>query len=109
MPIAIAMMVVAVVIAIAIIGLLWAMVIMLPLYAYFAAAVYLVWRSNRNEAERQADKSAWLKREAERQRLFNEQELRAWYSSIEKDSRTASKREKVLRRFDSARDTSNKK
>ncbi len=109
MPVVIALIVGVVVLTIALIGLVWAVVVLVPFYAYVALAVCLVWRSNRREAHRQADTSASIKREADRQRLFNEQEMRAWRSSFEKQSRTASKREKVLRRFDSTRDTTEKK
>ena len=89
MPVAIALVVGVVVLAIALIGLVWAMIFLLPFYAYVAAAVYLVWRSNRKHA----DLAASVAREAERQRLFNEQEMRAW-RSVEMDSRAASRREK---------------
>ena len=104
MPVAIALIVGVVVLATALIGLLWAMIFLLPFYAYVALAWYLVWRSNRKHAQL----SASVEREAERQRLFNEQEMRAWRSSFEEESRAASRREKVLRRFNSARDPKKK-
>ena len=99
MPVAIALIVGVVVLATALIGLVWAMIFLLPFYAYVALAFYLVWRSNRKHAQL----SASVEQEAERQRLFNEQEMRAWRSSFEEESRAASRREKVLRRFNSAR------
>ena len=99
MPIAIALIVVAVVLTMALIGLIWAVIVLLG-YACAALAVYLIWRSNRRHAEM----SASVQREADRQRLFNEQELRAWRRSIETAERSASRREKALRRFDSTRD-----
>ena len=100
MPIAIALIVVAVVlVAMALIGLIWAGIVLLG-YAYGALAVYLIWRSNRKYVEL----SQSVQREADRQRLFNEQEIRAWRRSIELAERSASRREKALRRFDSTRD-----
>ncbi|MBR1154607.1 hypothetical protein [Bradyrhizobium sp. JYMT SZCCT0428] len=100
MPVAIALIAGVLVLAIALIGLVWAIIFLLPFYAYVALAVYLVRRSNRA----QADLSASVEREAARQRRFNEQEMRAWNSSIEHDSRAASGRKKVVRRFDNERD-----
>ena len=51
MPVAIALIVGVVVLATALIGLLWAMIFLLPFYAYVALAFYLVWRSNRKHAQ----------------------------------------------------------
>jgi hypothetical protein len=72
MPVAIALIVGVVVLATALIGLVWAMIFLLPFYASVALAFYLVWRSNRKHAQL----SASVEREADRQRLFNEQEMR---------------------------------
>lgn len=72
---------------------------MLPFYAYVAAAVYLVWRINRREA----DLLASLKRDIDKQKQFNEQEMRAWQKSLEKDRRSDLKRVEALRRFDNSR------
>ena len=101
MPVAVAMVLIlgVVVFAIALIGLVWAIVFLLPFYAYVGIAVYLVWRSNRRKAELEAS----IVREVERQRLFNEQEMRAWRSSLE-DERQKPPAEDVLRRFDTPRD-----
>jgi uncharacterized membrane protein YbaN (DUF454 family) len=65
MPVAIALIVGVVVLAIALIGIVWPMVVLLPFYLYIAVAIYLVWRSNRKHA----DLSASVQREAEMQRL----------------------------------------
>ena len=98
MPVAVALFVGVVVLATVLIGLFWAMVILLPFYVYVAAAVFLIWRSNR----RHADLSASVERGAKRQRLLNEQEMRAWRNSLENESRAG--REKLVQRFDSTRD-----
>src|SRR6478672_10657419 len=101
MPVAVAMVLIlgVMVFAIALIGLVWAIVFLLPFYAYVGLAVYLVWRSNRRKAELEAS----IVREVERQGLFNEQEMRAWRSSLE-DERQKPPAEDVLRRFDTPRD-----
>lgn len=100
MPVAIALIIGIAVLAVFLIGVLWAIAVLLPFYAYLGLAVYLVWRSNRNR-ERQA---ASMAQEAERQRALNEQETRAWTASLERDQRSASKREKMLRDFDKSRE-----
>src|SRR4051794_10078162 len=102
MPVAVAIVLIlgVVVFAIALIGLVWAIVFLLPFYAYVGIAVYLVWRSNRRKAELEAS----IVREVERQRLFNEQEMRAWRSSLENDRQKPPAPEEVLRRLDSPRD-----
>ncbi|WP_441237145.1 hypothetical protein [Bradyrhizobium sp. 930_D9_N1_4] len=82
------------------VGLFWALVVMVPFYACVGLAIYFVWKSART----QANVTATLQREAERQRSFNEQEMRAWNASIEKNRRNATKRERALRRFDQTRD-----
>ncbi len=79
MPVAIALIIGVVVLATALIGLLWAMAVLLPFYAYIAAAAFLVVRSER----RHADLSASVEREVAAQRRFNEQEMRAWNTSLE--------------------------
>ena len=65
MPVVAAMVLIlgVVVFAIALIGLVWAIVFLLPFYAYVGIAVYLVWRSNRRKAELEAT----IVREVERQ------------------------------------------
>ena len=98
MPVAVALFVGVVVLATVLIGLFWAMVILLPFYVYVAAAIFLIWRTNR----RHADLSASVERGAKRQRLLNEQEMRAWRNSLEIESGAGP--EKQVRRFDSTRD-----
>jgi hypothetical protein len=102
MPVAVAIVIIlgVVVFAVALIGLVWAIFVLLPFYAYVGIAVYLVWRSNRRKAELEAS----IVREVERQRLFNEHEMRAWRSSLEDDRKKPLASEEVLRRFDSPRD-----
>jgi hypothetical protein len=92
------------VLAVCLIGIFWAVAFLLPFYAYIGAAVYLIWRSKRKEAEL-ADS---VQKEAQRQKLFNEQELRAWRNSLENERRNASGRDKALRNFDRTRDPSQK-
>lgn len=87
MPLAIALIIIAAVLATALIGLIWAMIFLLPFYGWVAIAIYLVLRSSRKEA----DLSASLRREAERQRSFNEQEMRAWRRSVETEDGDRSK------------------
>lgn len=100
MPVAIALIIGVVVLATSLIGLIWALIVLLPFYAYVALALYLVWRSNRKNA----DLSASIQREADRQRHFNEQEMHAWRQSLEEDrDQTMSRRGKGLRRFDNTR------
>ena len=98
MPFAVAMVLIlgVVVFAIALIGLVWVIVFLLPFYAYVGIAVFLIWRSNRRKAELEAS----IVREAERQRLFNEQEMRAWRSSLEDARQKPPAPEDVLRSFD---------
>jgi uncharacterized protein (DUF58 family) len=95
MPVAVAMVIIfgVVVFAIALIGLLWAIVFLLAFYAYVGIAVYLIWRSNRRKALLEAS----VVREVERQRLFNEQEMRAWNSSLDDDRQEPPVPEKVSR------------
>jgi hypothetical protein len=100
MPVAIALIVGVVVLAVCLVGILWALALLIPFYIYIGLAVYLVWRGKQKEAE--LAKS--VERENERQRLLNEQELRAWRDSLEKDRRSAARRERVLRNFDRTRD-----
>lgn len=99
-PVAIIIIVGIVLIAVALIGLVWSVLVLVPFYTFIGVALFLVWRSRRKQAEI----AATVEREAERQRLFNEQEMRAWQASLQKQQRIAAKREKMLRRFDSARD-----
>jgi ABC-type transport system involved in cytochrome bd biosynthesis fused ATPase/permease subunit len=100
MPVAIALIFGAMVLAVCLIGILWALALLLPFYAYIGAATYLIWRSKQKEAELAES----VARETERQRLLNEQEMRAWRASLENEQPDASRRERVLRRFDRTRD-----
>jgi uncharacterized protein (DUF58 family) len=104
MPVAIALIFVVVVLAVLLIGILWAIAFLLPFYAFIAVAAFLVWRGKQSDAEA----AALVERDAERQRLFNEQETNAWRSSLEKDRRNTSEREKTLRSFDRNCDPSKK-
>jgi hypothetical protein len=98
MPVAIGLIVI--VLAVTLVGFVWAVIVLLPFYAYLAVAVCLVWRSNQNNA----DLSASVEREAELQRHFNEQETRAWRRTLEEDNRrTTSRRERILTRAIPAR------
>ncbi len=74
MPVAIIIIVGVVLIAVALIGLIWSVLVLVPFYAFVAAAVFLMLRSRRKQAEIAAS----VQREAARQRLFNEREQRAW-------------------------------
>jgi membrane protein implicated in regulation of membrane protease activity len=100
MPVAMALIFGVMVLAIWLIGVLWAIALLILFSAYIGLAVYLVWRSKRKHAELAES----LQREAERERQFNEQEMRAWRDSLERDRRNASRRERALRSFDSTRD-----
>ena len=101
MPVVIARIVGVAVLAGFLIGVAWAIAVLLPFYAYVGLAFFFVWWSNRNR-ERQA---ASIELEAERQRQLNEQEMRAWTASLERGQRNASKREKMLRDLDRSRDS----
>jgi hypothetical protein len=100
MPVAIALIVGVVVLTVCLVGTLRVLALLLPFYAYIGLAAYLVWRGKKKEA----DLAESVEREIERQRLLNEQELRAWRASLEKERRNASRRERVLRNFDRTRD-----
>jgi hypothetical protein len=95
MPVAIALIFGVAVLAVCLIGILWTLALLLPFYAYIGAAVYLIWRGKQKEAE--LAKS--FERETLKERLFNEQELRAWQDSLEKDRKNLSPREKALCSF----------
>jgi uncharacterized protein (DUF58 family) len=103
-PLAIALIVVMVLLAAVLFGIPWVLIFLVPLYVYIGAAAYLIWQSRRHESELHAS----VRREAEQQRLFNEQEMRAWHAALEKNQRSAAKREKALRDFDRSRDPPNR-
>jgi membrane protein implicated in regulation of membrane protease activity len=98
-PVVVIIIVGVVLVAIALIGLVWAVLVLVTFYAFVGIAVFLIWRTRRKQAEIAAS----VQREAERQRLFNEQEQRAWQASLLKQRRNADKRERMLRQFDSTR------
>jgi uncharacterized iron-regulated membrane protein len=99
MPVAIVLIIGVVIIAIVLIGIIWSFLLLVPFYAFVGLAGFLIWRSRRKEAEIAAE----VEREAQRQRLLNEQETRAWQASLQRE-----RREKILRRFDSTRDPSDR-
>ena len=98
MPLAIALIFCVVLFAVFLVGVAWALAVLVPFYAYVGLAIYLVWKS----ARRQADVEAAVARDAERQRSFNEREMRAWNALIEKGSAQLAKHERALGRPDQA-------
>jgi uncharacterized protein (DUF58 family) len=100
MPVAIALILGVVLIAVCLLGFLWTLIFLVPFYAWIAAAAYLMWRSKRAENTLAAS----VEREAEQQRHFNEQEMRAWRASIEIERRNDTRRNKVLRSLDRSRE-----
>jgi hypothetical protein len=77
-PLAIALIAGVVVLAAVLLGILWALIFLIPFYVYAGAAVYLVWRARRRESDLQAS----VRREAEQQRTLNDQEMRAWQGAL---------------------------
>jgi type IV secretory pathway VirB3-like protein len=100
MPVAIALILGVVIIALCLIGFLWTLIFLVPFYAWIAVAAYLMWRSKRSEDALTAS----VEQEAERQRLLNDQEFRAWQASLEIERRNDSRRNRVLRSYDRSRD-----
>jgi hypothetical protein len=100
MPVAIALILAVVLIAVCLIGFLWTLILLVPFYAWIAVAAYLMWRSKQAEDALAAS----VEQEAERQRRFNDQEMRAWRASIEIERRNDGRRNKVLRSLDRSRD-----
>ena len=100
MPIVIALIGGVVLLVVVLVNLIWAAFLLVPIYAYIALAIYLVMRNRRRQAEADAD----IAREAERQRLLNDQEFKAWKAAAEGARRNVSKRDRALRRFDNERD-----
>ncbi|TFW52289.1 hypothetical protein CT676_42620 [Bradyrhizobium sp. MOS001] len=80
MPLAIALIFCVVLFAVLLVGIAWALAVLVPFYTYVGLAIYLVWRS----ARRQAGVEAAVARDAERQRSFNDREMRAWNAVNEK-------------------------
>ena len=79
-----------------VVHLFWALLILGPIYAYVALAVYLVLRERRRQDEVDAS-IAW---EAERQRLLNQKEFEAWKAAADGARRNSTKRKRMLRQFD---------
>ena len=100
MPVAIALIILVVVLAVCLIGILWTLIFVIPFYAAVGIVVCVLWRVSRN----QRHMATFVQREAERQRLLNEQEMNAWRSAIERDRRDASKPDRVQRSIDRSRD-----
>ena len=100
MPIVIALILGVALLVVVLVNLIWALILLVPIYAYIALAIYLVVRNRR----RQAETDAFIAREAERQRVLNDQEFQAWKAAAEGARRNASKRDRALRRFDNERD-----
>ena len=100
MPIVIALIGGVVLLVVVLVNLILAAFLLVPIYAYIALAIYLVMRNRRRQAASDAD----IAREAERERVLNEQEFQAWKAAAEGAKRNANKRERALRRFDNERD-----
>ena len=100
MPIVIALILGVALLVVVLINLIWALILLVPIYAYIALAIYFVVRNRRRQAAADAD----LAREAERERVLNDQEFQAWKAAAEGARRNASKRDRALRRFDNERD-----
>ena len=100
MPIVIALIGGVVLLVVVLVNLIWALILLVPIYAYIALAIYFVVRNRRRQAAADAD----LAREAERERVLNDQEFQAWKAAAEGARRNASKRDRALRRFDNERD-----
>lgn len=81
MPVAIAVIVCVVLFAALLLGVLWALIVLVPIYVVAGLTAHLVLKNARKEV----DARAAVQRDAERQRAFNEREARAWRASIEKD------------------------
>jgi hypothetical protein len=77
-PLAIALIATVVGLAAVLLGIIWALIFLIPFYVYVGAAVYLVWRAKRQESDLQAS----VRREAEKQRTLNDQEMRAWQCAL---------------------------
>ncbi|KJC36696.1 hypothetical protein UB31_35485 [Bradyrhizobium sp. LTSP849] len=80
MPAVIALITGIIIFAVFLVGVVWALFILVPFYAYVGVSVFLIWRS----AQKQAELVAAIQREARIQRSFKDQGMRAWTASIEK-------------------------
>jgi len=88
-----------VILAVFLIGVLWALIVLIPFYAYLGVAIYFAWQATR----KRDDYAATMRREVQRQRSFNDQEMRAWLAVLEVDQRNGAKRDRALRHFDNIR------
>lgn len=77
-----------------------ALIVLVPMYAYAGLTIYLVWRNARKLSETEAG----LQQEAERQRTFNDQEMRAWDALIERDQFNGVERQRELEEVDKPED-----
>lgn len=100
MSVVIVLIIAVVILAVWLIGFLWSLMLLMPFYAFIGVAVYFLWRMKRKQTEIAMS----VEREAARQRLFNEQEMNAWRSAVEKDQRSKLKRDRILRSIDRSRD-----
>jgi hypothetical protein len=100
MPIAIALILLVILLAVVLIGVIWSLFLLTPFYAVAGIAVYFLWRGDRNRK----NMDALTEREAEKQRLYNEQEMNAWRAVVEKDHRDALKRDRLTRSIKKSRD-----
>jgi uncharacterized membrane protein len=86
--------------ALVLVGAMWALVMIMPVGVFIGVAVFLLIRSNR----RRAAIADALAREADRERELNRREYAAWKESVDEARRKDAKRLRALRKFDSTRD-----
>lgn len=89
MLVPIALIIGVIVLAVCMLGIFWAVVSLIPFYAYIAFGAYQIWRANRKHFELENR----VTREAELQRRFNEQETKAWLVLNEIEGRNGAERE----------------
>jgi hypothetical protein len=94
-PVAIAIIFGVLMLAVRLIGFLWVLALLLPFYAYIGAAIYLIRRARRINSRLMET----LEREIERQRLLNEQEMRAWRGSPRERERERERERDETRRL----------
>jgi hypothetical protein len=87
--------------ALVLVGAMWAVVMITPVGVFIGVAVFLSIRRNR----RRAAIADALAREADRERELNRREYAAWKESVDETRRRDAKRLRALRKFDSTRDT----
>lgn len=86
--------------AVVLVGAMWALVMITPLGVFVGVAVFFIIRSNR----RRAATADTLTREADRERELNRKEYTAWKEAAEETQRKDAERLRGRRRFDSTRD-----